>query len=212
MAGNPLDLNAEIISSITPSPVEAANKTVENVLGQHYQFVTFAHLNPSPDEQVAMQQVGPTPNYRMKVSPIKRRQRIPNRTWSCRNYTVTHENGVFTLIILESRSFLGFELRPRKNVIHKTGGKNGLWRMISYLDNSNLPSDDKDTLSADLSAAAGKKIGEVIEENQTTGAFVSPLTYAEDYKPQVVPTGIVDGGYYESGYEWGNAIAELPNF
>ena len=211
MAGQPLDLNAEIIHSMSPTPIENANRTVDNVLGVHYQFYSTPHLNPSPDEQVAMQQVGPTPNYKMEVSPISQPLRIPNRSWVCGAYTVRHTNGVFTLLTIEPRSFLGFALKDKEQPIYRATGGNGLWRMISYLDNSDLPTTDKVKLTNDLAASAGKKIGDVVARNQTTGSFVSPLFYSNTYIPQVEPTGMVSEGFYGSGYDWGNSISELPN-
>tara|TARA_B100001778_G_scaffold185709_1_gene152961 strand:- start:4478 stop:5119 length:642 start_codon:yes stop_codon:yes gene_type:complete len=213
MAGNSLDLNAEIINSMSPSPIENANRTVDNVLGKHYEFYAIPHLNPSPDEQVAMQQVGPTPNYKMKVTPISDPIRIPNRKWVSGNYVVSHQSGVFTFYQLEPRSFLGFTLKDREQTIYRVRGSNGLWRMISYIDNSSLPTEDKITLTNDLAASSGKKISEVLEKNETTGAFVSPLFYSNDYMPQVDPTGVIDDGLsYGSSYQWGNSISELPDF
>ena len=213
MAGQPLDLNAEIIHSMSPTPLDNANRTVDNVLGVHYQFYSTPHLNPTPDEQVAMQQVGPTPNYKMAVTPISKSIRIPNRDWVSGQYVVTHHNGSFSLLHLQPRSFLGFALKDNEQSIFRATGGNGLWRMISYIDNSDLPTDHKIALTNDLAASSGKKISEVLEKNDTTGAFVSPLFYANDYMPQVDPTGVIDDGLsYSSSYQWGNSISELPDF
>ena len=49
-----MDLNAEIVKSMAKTPAESADRMISNAMGDHYQFVSSPILNPSPDEQVAM--------------------------------------------------------------------------------------------------------------------------------------------------------------
>ena len=119
-----MDLNAEIIKSLEKTPVENADRTISNVLGDHYQFVSSPILNPSPDEQVAMQQVKPSRNFNAKVEPLVRRQAIPNRSWSSGSYVVVHENGKFVLQFFDTTHIFGFPIEgQRNNGSHDNGWK-----------------------------------------------------------------------------------------
>jgi hypothetical protein len=206
-----LDLNAEIMRSMSMNPAETAERTITNVLGEHYQFVTTPHLNPSPDDIVAMQQVSPAPQYDVRVRPIARRDVIPNRTWRDGSYIISHENGKFSLMQTSPRSFLGMALADKETMIHTTNGQNSVERMISYIDNSNFPSDVKTNFTNRLAAAAGIRLGKAISEARATGTFTSPIYNSNDFMPQVVPTGMTDDGFYGTGYDWGNTISELPD-
>ena len=207
-----MDLNAEIIKSLEKTPAENADRTISNVLGDHYQFVSSPILNPSPDEQVAMQQVKPSRNFDAKVEPLVRRQAIPNRSWNSGSYVVVHENGKFVLNSLTPRTFLGFQLKDKETTVHTTMGGNGVEQMISFIDNSSLPSDVKTDLTNRLSASAGIRLGEVLDEVRNTGTFTSAMYNSNDYVLQVSPTGLVAEGFYDTGFSWGNNINELPDF
>ena len=209
---SPMDLNAEIAKSLSLSPAESADRSINEVMGEHYQFVTSPHLNPTPDEQVAMQQVRPAPNYDAKVQPIVRRTPIPNRTWSNGSYVVSHQNGTFTLLTTTPRSFLGFKMADKEEVIYSTSGGNAVERMISYLDNSNLPSGVVSNLTDRLAASAGIRLAQALSEVKTTGTFTSAMFDYGDYVVQVSPTGVTNDVFDNSGYEWGNTISELPDF
>jgi|TARA_R110001592_G_scaffold66927_2_gene205471 hypothetical protein len=206
-----MDLNAEIVKSMSKTPAESADRMISNVMGDHYQFVSSPILNPSPDEQVAMQQVRPSRNFNAKVEPLTRRQVIPNRSWRSGSYVVSNENGKFVLNSVSPRTFLGFQLKDKEDMVHMTTGGNGVERMISYIDNSSMPSDVKTDLTNKLAASAGIRLGEVLEEVRNTGTFTSAMYNSNDYVAQVSPTGMVSEGFFGTGYQWGNTISELPD-
>ena len=212
MTHSTMDLNAEIMRGLSMTPAESADRSVSDVLGEHYQFVSTPHLNPTPDEQVALQQVSPRPQYDVRVRPIAKRDFIPNRTWKNESYVVSHENGNFTLIQTSPRSFLGIKLADKEHMMHTTKGANGGELMISYLDNSNLPSGVITNLTNRLAASAGIRLGKVLSEVRTTGTFTSAMYVSNDYVAQVSPTGMVEEGFYGTDYAWGNTINDLPNF
>jgi hypothetical protein len=208
-----MDLNAEIIRQMADTPAEVADRTINNVLGAQYTFVSKPHLNPTPDEQVAMQQVRKAPAYDAQVREVARRQTIPNRTWKHMNYLLVHENGRFEFISLTSRSFLGFSLADKETVLHTVAGKNGVERMIGYIDNSpDIPSECKTYFTDSLAASAGIRLGKEISEARVSGTFVNPIRNGSDYLAQATPTGMVSEGFFGTGYDWGNTIAELPDF
>jgi hypothetical protein len=208
-----MDLNAEIIRQMADSPADEANRTINNVLGDHYTFVAVPHLNLTPDQQVAMQQVRQKPAYDSQVREVSRRQTVPNRTWKHMNYLLTHKDGQYEFVHLKARSFLGFSLSDKETPLHTTAGKNALERMIGYIDNSpSVPSECKTYFTDSLAASAGIRLGKQISEARSTGTFITPINNSSDYLAQATPTGMVSEGFFGTGYEWGRTIAELPDF
>lgn len=203
-----MDLDGEIVNSLQPTPIERANRGVEVTMGQHYNIYTTPILNPSPEQQVILQQVQtPSPKPKYYYDEIRP---LPEGEWKIDNYTLRYKNGVYVLTESWEEPFLIIFRRERVRDVRKVGGREAAPTFITWLQDSNMDASVKRYYTNVVAAHINTHERARQTKSPLADTFQEVQTSDEIFVG-VDPTGIVNADFFGTRYLWGASVSELPD-
>lgn len=208
-----MDLNDEILKSMSLNPREMADRNIRQRLGAQWTVTARPHLNPTPEQQVALQQVGHhSKQVQPTVQPAQKYRALPDKQWvfTGRNeeYILACEDGAYTVKHSRmKRSFFGLIKHRETRVMRSVGTTKEL---MTWLDDAPIPINAVEYFQRQAVAHAGAPERMRQTVSPVLGARMQAM-HTDDYMPQVTPTGRVEEGHFGSDYEWGLSLDALPD-
>jgi len=203
-----MDLDNAISNSLQPTHIERANRGAQLSLGQHYNIYATPVLNPSPEQQVILQQVkSPVPKPKFHYDETRN---LPKQSWSYGSYHLDYDgnNYIFTETVEEP--FLFIFRREHTVGIYKIGGHYAANAFMSWIDDSKMSPQVKTYFSN--AVAAHNNTHE--KARQTTSPLADTfqeVQTSDDIFTGVDPTGLVNSDFFGTRYQWGESLEQLPD-
>ena len=201
-----MNLDDTILESIRPTHVQTAHRRIVEEFGQQHDIVATPILNPSPRQQVVLQQVSsriPEPVFH--YDEVKS---LPNQTWIFQEWKVDFKDGVMSVSERVERPFLFIFHRSRQYVRKEFRGRDVHQRFLAWMTDSRLSSDAKTFFrtAMDHHVNSHKKRRE--RKSPLGKTQIQPIHTSTDMVAAVEPSGLINADYYN----WTESVESLPDF
>ena len=201
-----MNLDETMRESIRPTPVENAHHRLVEEFGQQYDIVTTPILNPSPRQQVALQQVSsriPDPIFHYdEIKPL------PDRTWIFQEWKVDFKDGVMTVSEKVERPILFFFRHTKKLMRKELRGRDVHQRFLTWMTDSRMSSDAKTFFRTAMVHHVNSQKKRRESKSPLGKTVIQPIHTASDMVAAVEPTGLINADYYD----WTQSVESLPDF
>ncbi len=201
-----MNLDETMRESIRPTPVENAHHRLVEEFGQQYDIVTTPILNPSPRQQVALQQVSsriPDPIFHYdEIKPL------PDRTWIFQEWKVDFKDGVMTVSEKVERPILFFFRHTKKLMRKELRGRDIHQRFLTWMTDSRMSSDAKTFFRTAMVHHVNSQKKRRESKSPLGKTVIQPIHTSNDMVAAVEPTGLINADYYN----WAQSVESLPDF
>ena len=203
-----MDLDNAISNSLQPTPIEKANRGVQTGLGQHYNIYATPILNPTPEQQVILQQVkSPVPKPKFHYDETRS---LPQKSWALGPYHLEYDGNSYIFSETIEEPFLFFFRRDRMVGIYKVGGNYAANAFMTWMDDSKLSPRVK-TYFTNVVAAHNNTHEKARQTKSPLADTFQEVQTSDDIFTGVDPTGLVNADFFGTRYEWGNSLEQLPD-
>lgn len=204
-----MDLDNAIVASMKPSELERANRQIEHGLGQRYEIYSTPHLNPTPEQQVILQQVqspNPKPKYHYdEVRPL------PIQDWNYGIYNLTYDGSAYRLTKSVKKSvFFGLFERTESVPVTTFTGRYAANRFMTWVDDSDLTADTKYYFHNAV-VAHDNTYEQVRQTRSPLGESIQEINSSADFFTGIDPSGLVNSDFYGTAYDWQTNLDHLPD-
>lgn len=204
-----MDLDNAIVASMKPSELERANRQIEHGLGQRFEIYSTPHLNPTPEQQVLLQQVqspNPKPKYHYdEVRPL------PLQKWNFGAYTLNYDGDSYRLTKTVTKSvFFGLFERSESVPVISFSGRHANNKFMTWIDDSSLATDTKYYFSNAV-VSHDNTYEKVRQTRSPLGKSIQEVNSSADFFTGVDPSGLVNSDFYGTSYDWQTSVEHLPD-
>lgn len=201
-----MNLDDTILESIRPTHVENAHHRIVEEFGHQYDIVATPILNPSPRQQVVLQQVNSrVPEPVFHYDEVKS---LPDRTWIFQEWKVEFKDGVMKVSEKVEQPFLFIFHRSRKYVRQELRGRDVHQRFLAWMTDSRMSPDAKTFFRTAMVHHVNSHKKDRESKSPLGKTEIQPIHTSRDMVAAVEPSGLINADYYN----WAESVESLPDF